>query len=713
MLKSRATGVLLLLVAAFGWQVGTAAAKPVLHWSQPEFLPVGPDASFQGANDISCADSNLCVAVADEGRFLYSADPTGGIEAWAETQVNDLEPADVTAVSCPTDEFCVAVDTDGNALISTNPANGAWIEVAVGDGDPLTDVSCASPTLCLLGDGSGDVFFSEDPEEASSWEATELQDEGEIASISCASAALCVVVADEETYVSTDPAAAAWSATGLSGFRAVSCPSDSFCAASSFTGVFVSGDPAAGAEAWTESPGSSDAGGHVSCPSEELCATLDVLARVVTSSDPGGASPGWKEAPLLPRDAAAVALSCPSLDFCAIALESGAVLTSTEPDGGPDAWELTDTAGGNDALPSADCPSASLCLVAGSRGMLYTSTEPTVPGSWTGTRITDGRIDQVECKEVNWCTVQVYNRTLLYSTDPTGGPEAWSSVSIPFALDIACPEDFFCAAVDGSDQVLLSHEPLTGAESWEAVDLELPDWRLGPNQLQQVSCPWWGLCAVGGDVGMVATSSNPLAGKAAWFPDFVGDPDDFYNGAGPNIGALDCPSAFFCAATMWSGTISTTQDPANPPVPWTYENTEENFYTSISCSYGGGLCVAAGREGSVVSALDGTSADPTWGAPEPLAHEGLEDVACAPEDAFCLVVDAQGYATFGRIGDDGSVDSQVVGETPPVTVPDPRPPRRCKVKQSKGAKVGKLAIGGAIPLNNGGRRSKSRCSRPA
>lgn len=712
MLKHR-WSILLLLVAALGWQASAAVAQPVLQWSPPEFLPAGEIASFKDANDIACADSSLCVAVADEGRILYSVDPTAGIEAWEELQIDGLEPADLTAVSCPTDEFCVAVDMAGNAFVSADPAQGAWVAVAVGDGDPLTDVSCASPTLCLVGDESGDVFFSEDPEDGGSWEATELQDEGEIDSISCASASLCVAVGDEETYVSTDPAAGAWSATGLTSFRAVSCPSDSFCAASTFAGVFVSSDPAASAETWTESAGSLAVGDHISCPSEELCVAIDVNGYVITSTDPGGASPDWKEAPLLPREAAVIALSCPSLDFCAAALESGAVLTSTDPDGGPGAWAMTDTAGGNDALPSADCPSASLCLVAGPRGILFTSTDPTVPGSWTGTRITDGRIDGIECKEVNWCTVQVYNRTLLYSTEPTGGREAWSSVSIPFALDVACPELIFCAAVDGTDEVLLTHELLTGAESWEAVDLELPDWRLGPNQLRQVSCPWWGLCAVGGDVGTVATSSNPLAGKAAWFPDFVGDPNDFHNGAGPDVGALDCPSAFFCAATMWSGTIATTQDPANPPVPWTHESTGESSYTSISCSYGGGLCVAAGRNGSVVSALDGTSADPTWSAPEPLAHEGLEGVACAPEDAFCLVADAQGYVTLGRIGDDGIgfVQNQVV--MPPADVPSPPPPRRCKAKKSKGVRAGKLGIGGAIPLSNGGRRSKSRCLRPA
>ena len=486
---------------------------------------------------------------------------------------------------------------------------------AIGDGDPLTDVSCSSGSFCVAGDQSGDVFVSEDPANASvAWEATELDAEDEITGISCPSASLCVAVAEEDVFTSTDPGAGVWSATGLENFRDVSCPSVSFCAATTFTGVFVSDEPDGDASAWTESPGGPSSE-EISCPTEDFCAAMDYLAHVSTSGDPAGANPEWEEAALRPESAAVTGLSCPSSGFCAAVLESGAIFTSADPAGGVDAWGFTATEGDDRGLSSADCPSASLCLVAGPHGTLYTSTEPTVPGSWTGERITDGRIDQVECKTEEWCIARVYNRTLLYSTDPTGGPAAWNSVSIPFALDVACPEYFFCAAVDGSDEVLMSGEPLAGAGTWSGTDMELPDWRLGPNQLRQVSCPFWGLCAVGGDVGTVLTSSNPMAGKSAWFKSFVGDPADFNNGAGPSIDGLDCPEWWFCAATMWSGTIATTLDPPNPPVPWSFESTDGAFFSAVSCSYEGSLCVAASREGSVVSALDGTSSDPTWGAP--------------------------------------------------------------------------------------------------
>ena len=311
----------------------------------------------------------------------------------------------------------------------------------------------------------------------------------------------------------------------------------------------------------------------------------------------------------------------------------------------------------------------------------------------------------MECKTEEWCIARVYNRTLLYSTDPTGGAAAWNSVSMPFAYDVACPEDFFCAAVDGSDEVLMSGEPLAGAGTWGGTDMELPDWRLGPNELREVSCPFWGLCAVGGDVATVLTSSNPMAGKSAWYKSHVG--------SGASIDALDCPAWWFCAATMWNGEIATTLDPPNPPVPWSFESTGGAFFNAVSCSYEGNLCVAASREGSVVSALDGTSADPTWSAPEPLAHEDLEEVSCAPHDAFCLVVDDQGYATVGTVVDeeDGTVRAVIPAEPSPSVPVSPQTPR-CKKKRAKGVRAGGLAIGGAIPLGRAataGRKGRSPC----
>lgn len=705
--------LVLLFVAALALQASPAAANPAMQWSQPQQIAPSATSSFRSAQDVSCADASLCVAVGEEGRFLYSTDPAGGIEAWSEIQAGGPGPADLTAVSCPTEQFCAAVDEAGSVFISQDPEQGAWVEKAIGDGDPLTDVACSSASFCIAGDQSGDVFVSDEPAEAAvAWDMTELDEEDEITGISCPSASLCVVVADEDLFTSTDPGAGTWSATGRDDFRDISCPSTSFCAATTFTGIVTSDEPDGGAGAWTESPGGLSSAEEIYCSTESFCVAINYLAQVSTSSDPAGANPEWEEAALRPESTLITGLSCPATNFCAAVLESGAVFTATDPDGGAGAWDYAASEGGDTALRSTDCPTADLCLVAGPHGMLYTSTEPTVPGSWTGDRITDGRIDQVECRSEEWCIARVYNRTLLYSTDPTGGAAAWNSVSMPFAHDVACPEDFFCAAVDGSDEVLMSGEPLAGAGTWGGTDMELPDWRLGPNELHEVSCPFWGLCAVGGDVGTVLTSANPMAGKSAWYKSFVGDPAAFNNGAGPSIDGLDCPEWWFCAATMWSGTISTTLDPPNPPVPWSFKSTGGAFFNAVSCSYEGNLCVAVSREGSVVSALDGTSADPTWSAPEPLVHEGLEEVSCAPEDAFCLVVDDQGYATVGTVADDeGGTERATVVASPSISGPGVFK-RRCKAKRAKGVRAGGLAIGGAIPLGRAataGRRGRSPC----
>jgi hypothetical protein len=713
-IKSRFALLALLLTAALSLGAGSAAAKPVLHWSQPQRIaPESPPSAFaEDTADISCADVSLCVAVGGEGKLLYSTDPTGGIEAWSESQLGGPGPADLTAVSCPAADFCAAVDAAGNVLVSDEPDQGVWTATAVGNGYPLTAIACASSTFCLAGDENGSVFVSEEPAGgAGAWEDTAIEVGEEVLSISCPSSTLCVVVTDEDVFTSTDPGAGSWSPSGLEYFRDVSCPSTTFCAATSFNGIFVSEEPAGGAGTWTESPGGTDSASWIECPTDAFCATSDIGGQVSTSEDPAGSDPEW-EAFGLRAPSEIKGFSCPAEGFCAAILRTGVVLTSTDPAGGVHAWDLTAT-GGDASLRSTDCPTASLCLVAGPHGTLYTSTEPTVPGSWTGARITDGELEQVECKTVEWCFARADNRTLLYSTDPTGGAGAWNSVSMPFAVDAACPEFFFCAAVDGSGEVLLSSEPLAGAATWTALDLELPDWRLGQNQLREVSCPFWGLCAVGGDVGTVVTSSSPMGGKGAWYPSFVGNPDDFHNGAGPNIDGLDCPTLFFCAVTMWSGTIATTLDSPNPPVPWAFKSTEGSFFRAVSCSYEGGLCVAVSDLGWTISALDGTSGDPTWSAREPSVHEGLEEVSCAPADAFCLVVDDQGFATIGTVEDDGSTEPAVVVTPPsPVGIGNPPVHRRCKAKRSKGKRAGGLAIGGAIPLSKApkaGQKGRQTC----
>jgi hypothetical protein len=709
----------LLLVAAFGSGATAAQAQSVMQWSQPELVAEESGPLLTGASDISCASAMLCVAVGKEGRFLYSTEPTAGIEAWRETQVTDPDPADLISVSCSSSDFCAAVDKAGNVFVSHEPEEGAWIKIAIGDGHPLTDISCSSATFCVAVDAGGDVFVSEDPGAgAGAWEATELDEEDELLSVSCAGPSLCVVVGDEESFSSTEPAAGVWNPVGLQNLREVSCSDPSFCAATTLiTGALVSEEPDGGAGTWVQSPGSDAVGGPISCPDESFCATVDLMGSVMTSSDPAGSDPGWESSALRPVAGDVMAISCPSSDFCAAVLDTGAVFTSTDPDGGPEAWDYTATGAWDPALTSVSCPTGSLCLAAGPRGTLYASMDPTLPGSWSGARITEGRLDQVSCARVNWCIARGYNRTLLYSEEPTHGVAAWSSVSMPFALDLACPTESFCAAVDGSGNVLISTEPLGGAGAWITTDLELPDWRLGRNEPKEISCPSAGFCVVGGDVGMVAVSEEPTGGTAAWSKTFVGNPEDFYNGAGPNIDGLDCPSASFCTASMWSGTIAASTEPAGGATAWIHKRADGSFFSAVSCSLHGEVCVAASRLGETFSAFDLAAAGSAWSAPEPFPHEGLEDVSCEPGGSFCLVVDDEGYVTTGEVEEESIWTGPVQIRMPPSELPPrtpivPAPRSRCKAKKtSHGRRAGKLAIGPAVALSSVGRHARTRCGR--
>lgn len=718
MIKARAAFAALILVLAFGLGTSAACAQPVMQWSQPQLVSEDSGSLFTGATDISCASAALCVAVGEEGRFLYSSEPTASIEAWQEAQSTDPAAADLTAVSCPGNDFCGAVDAAGNVFVSQEPAQGAWVETAIGDGHPLTDISCSSASFCVAGDAAGDVFVSEDPSAgAGAWAATQLDEEDEILSVSCAGPTLCVVVADEESFSSTEPGAGVWKPVGHDYLREASCPQTSFCAIATFNGVLVSEEPDGGAGTWTESPGSYAAGGFISCPDSSFCVTSDYGGYLMTSSDPGSATPGWEPASL--RTPAEVkSISCPSSGFCAAVLDTGAVLTSTDPDGGVEAWRYTATGGWDPALTSVSCPTGSLCLAAGPQGTLYSSTDPTVLGSWSGDRITDGGLDQVSCARVNWCVARGYNRTLLYSEEPTSGAAGWSSVSMPFALDLACPTESFCAAIDGSGNVLTSTDPLGGAGTWTATDLKLPEWRLGPNETHEISCPAADFCVVGGDVGIVAVSEDPTGGTAAWKKAFVGNPEDFYNGAGPNIDGLDCPGPGFCAASMWSGTLAASAEPAGGESAWVHKRAEGSFFRAISCSLHGEACVAVNGAGKAFTAFDLSAVGSTWSAPELFPHEGLEDVSCEPNGSFCVVVDDQGYATLGKVREEGSGGEPTHVLMPPPELPRqpqviPRPKPHCKARrESHGRRAGRFAVGPAIPLSSGGRRARTRCALP-
>jgi hypothetical protein len=101
---------------------------------------------------IACVSVTSCIAVNDIGDVLHLAIDSSGE---ATTSIQDIDaPNKLTAITC-TGTSCVTVDSRGNIFESAN-AGATWTkeqETSI----EMTSVSCASITLCVAADKSGDV----------------------------------------------------------------------------------------------------------------------------------------------------------------------------------------------------------------------------------------------------------------------------------------------------------------------------------------------------------------------------------------------------------------------------------------------------------------------------------------------------------------------------------------------------------------------------
>ncbi len=144
-------------------------------------------------NDVSCASSTLCAAVDERGNVLISTDPTGGAGAWSSTNV--AGSARLFSISC-VPGLCVA-GSIGGVFVSTDPTGGAGTWVRAEGVDASGGISCSSISLCVAipRDTNAGVWVSADPMGATnSW----IRDEGPegggmLGSVSCASTSLCVI----------------------------------------------------------------------------------------------------------------------------------------------------------------------------------------------------------------------------------------------------------------------------------------------------------------------------------------------------------------------------------------------------------------------------------------------------------------------------------------------------------------------------------------
>ncbi len=144
-------------------------------------------------DSVSCPSRSLCLAVDSRGDVLRSVDPTGGASAWSS---EILAPGEALGpISC---QLHLCVTGGSNRVLATEDSSGsasAWVSA---DGvDASGGVSCISPSLCvgIPAGNNGGVWTSTRPAAGTAAWAREEGPEGGafLHSLSCAPTSLCVI----------------------------------------------------------------------------------------------------------------------------------------------------------------------------------------------------------------------------------------------------------------------------------------------------------------------------------------------------------------------------------------------------------------------------------------------------------------------------------------------------------------------------------------
>jgi Divergent InlB B-repeat domain len=383
--------------------------------------------------------------------------------------------------------------------------------------------------------------------------------------VSCPSASLCVAVDSAGNVVTaTDPVHGPWAVASVDHILdSISCPSTSLCVAvdGGFSGVDSSTNPTGGSGAWTHTAVQIQPQ-YVSCPSISLCVAADHGGDIITSTNPGAASPTWSAPAQIDQTSPPVVygLSCPSTTLCVATDGLGNVWSTTDPTG-TGAWASTD-ADGTTPLTGISCPSTSLCVAGDQAGQVLTSTNPgSATPVWTAAHVdATNVVFAVSCASGGLCAATDQNGNVITSTNPTGGAAAWTLTpvdgSTTVLYGISCASLSLCVATDQNGFAV------TGTSSSPQYTLSVALAGTGSgtvtgDQPPKIACP--GACSQQYPAGtQITLTETPSAGST-----FAG-----WSGGG-------CPATnTTCTVTLGADTpvtatfsASSTGGGGTPPVP--------------------------------------------------------------------------------------------------------------------------------------------------
>lgn len=402
--------------------------------------------------------------------------------------------------------------------------------------------------------------------------------------------------------------------------------------------------------------------GSVSCPSQSLCVATDGAGDLAVSTDPTAGASAWSVAHVDGK-VPIITVSCPSSALCVAGDEKGDVMTSSDPAGGASAWQLAHIDGKNVAggISALSCPSSGLC-VAFNETRLFVSSNPTAgPSAWGaggGVPAADTP-SSLSCPATTLCVAATDTSSYLTSTDPAGGSSAWKSELFPFTpqsdsmaferpeiSSVSCASSTLCVGVGGANLpkkaavYVVSSNPAGGAGAWVSSTLPTPsggatetyepDAR--PSEPKEISCTAPSLCVAIGSYGVLASTTNPTGGTAAWS---VASID-----VGAPLSGVSCPSVSLCVAVDGDGEELSSTTPAGSAGSWSVTRIAGAIeITGIACP-AANLCVGVDDYGEILASTDPRAGRATWHLAS-ISTARLSGVTC-PSSKLCVAWGQQG-----------------------------------------------------------------------
>lgn len=314
---------------------------------------------------------------------------------------------------------------------------------------------------------------------------------------------------------------ATWSAfedTSINPFYGVSCVGESLCVAVGGNGkILTSSTPAAGRAAWTQTevepipplpPGSSSSEHDirsVACAASTMCVAADNNGNILSSAAPTGGAGAWHVVNVN-GPYRLTASACPTQSLCLVGDESGDIFLSTEPLGGGTAWSKVHVDGPSSyEITAISCATESLCVATDAGGNVLTSTAPTAgAGSWVIAHIetpstlmgNNARsLLSASCPSVSICVLTDRLGSVIWSTNPVGGPWNFTQVAGGDLLSVACANTSLCVALEYYG-FWGTATPMGPPASWSmsraAATSTLSRGLVGP--IGAVACPTSSLC---------------------------------------------------------------------------------------------------------------------------------------------------------------------------------------------------------------------------